>query len=129
MMLLAALMVAADVPDPAPALAAVKTCDRGEMKTLIGNEPHRRTEFAAAAYAEQRAIAQERSTLLAAAPTGAPASASGQATTATALAQLDARQKLLDDARATEKSWRDLFDEVRADYLANCTTGKRNAEN
>ncbi|BEV02166.1 hypothetical protein [Novosphingobium olei] len=125
MILLATLMLGAEVPDAAPALTAVKTCNRAEIKTLISDEPHRRTEFAAAAYAEQRAIAQERATLLSTTPSGA----SGQATTTTALAQLDARQKLLDDARATEKSWRDLFDEVRADYLANCTTGKRNAEN
>lgn len=124
MMTLAALMLGADVPDAAPALSAVKTCNRSEMRTIIRDEPHRRTQFAAGAYAEQRAIAQERSALLATPPSGA----TGQATTATALAQLDARQKLLDDARATEKSWRDLFDEVRADYLANCTTGKRNAD-
>lgn len=124
-MLLATLMLGAEVPDAGPALMAVKTCDRVEMKTLISAEPHRRTEFAAAAYAEQRAIVRERAAVLSAAPT----SASGQATTTNALVQLDARQKLLDDARATEKSWRDLFDEVRADYLANCTTGKRNAEN
>lgn len=125
MILLATFLAGAEVPDASPALAAVQTCDRAEMKALISGEPHRRTAFAAGAYAEQRAIMQERATLL----SGTPSGASGQATTATALAQLDARQKLLDDARATEKSWRDLFDEVRADYLANCTTGKRNAEN
>ncbi len=124
MIMLAALMLGADVPDAAPALAAVKTCNRSDMRAIIRDEPHRRTQFAAGAYAEQRAIAQERATLLATPPSGA----SGQATTTAALAQLDARQKQLDDARAIERSWRDLFDEVRADYLANCTTGKRNAE-
>jgi hypothetical protein len=30
--------------------------------------------------------------------------------------------------KAIEKSWRDLFDEVRADFLANCSSGKRNAD-
>ena len=125
MIVLSALMLGIDVPDAAPVLAAVKTCDRSEMRTLIRTEPHRRTQFAAGAYAEQRAIAQERATLLTAPTATTP---TGQVTTTTALAQLDARQKQLDDARATEKSWRDLFDEVRADYLANCTTGKRNAD-
>ncbi|MCW1382148.1 hypothetical protein OLX02_04880 [Novosphingobium sp. KCTC 2891] len=125
MIALPLLLLGIDVPDPAPALEAVKACDRVEMRSLIRGEPHRRTKFAAAAYAEQRAIAQERSTVLSGPSSTTP---SGQVTTGTALAQLDGRQKQLDDARATEKSWRDLFDEVRADYLANCTTGKRNAD-
>lgn len=128
-MILAMLLLSGlQIPDPAPALDAVKTCNRVEIRKMISSEPHRRTEFAAAAYAEQRAIARERATLLAppvADPNaGTPA---GQASTANALNQLDARQKQLDDARAIEASWRELFDEVRADFLANCN-GKRDSQ-
>ncbi|KUR72183.1 hypothetical protein AQZ52_02510 [Novosphingobium fuchskuhlense] len=119
------LLSGLQVPDPAPALDAVKTCDRVEMRKMIAGEPHRRTEFAAAAYAEQRAIARERATLLAAPSAdrgeGTPA---GEADTANALGQLDGRQKQLDDARAVETSWRALFDEMRADFLANCNGRK-----
>ncbi len=114
-------------PDSAPALAAVQKCDKQAMRAMATSEPHRRTEFAAAVYAEQRAIAQERAALLDAQIAGTP-SPSGAATAATALGQIDARQKELDDVKAIEKSWRDLFDEVRADFLANCSSGKRNAD-
>lgn len=126
MMILSLLLLGGiEVPDSAPALDAVKTCNRVEIRKMINGEPHRRTEFAAAAYAEQRAIAQERATLIAPAP-GAPAASSpaGQASVANAMAQLEARQKQLDDARAIERSWRDLFDEMRADFLANCNGRK-----
>jgi hypothetical protein len=119
------LLSGLQVPDSAPALDAVKTCDRVEIRKMISNEPHRRTEFAAAAYAEQRAIARDRATLLAV-PTverGADTPA-GEASTANALNQLDGRQKQLDDARAVETSWRALFDEMRADFLANCNGRK-----
>ena len=119
------LLSGLQVPDSAPALDAVKTCDRVEIRKMISNEPHRRTEFAAAAYAEQRAIARDRATLLTA-PTverGAD-TAAGEASTANALGQLDGRQKQLDDARAVETSWRALFDEMRADFLVNCNGRK-----
>lgn len=126
MIALPILLMAVPVPDSEPVLAAVKACDRGEIRALIKDEPHRRTQFAAAIYAEQRAIAAERATLLAA-PAGTQATPAGQATAATALAQLDARQKQLDDARAIERAWRDLFDEARADYLANCSGARKDA--
>jgi hypothetical protein len=123
--LLVLALATVTAPDSAPALAAVQKCDKQAIRAMATDEPHRRTQFAAAAYAEQRAIAQERATLLDAQISG---SSSGAATTANALAQIDARQKELDDVKAIEKSWRDLFDEVRADFLANCSTGKRNAD-
>lgn len=123
--LIAMALATVTAPDSAPALAAVKACDKQAMRAMATDEPHRRTQFAAAVYAEQRAIAQERATLLDAQISG---TASGAATTANALAQIDARQKELDDVKAIENSWRDLFDEVRADFLANCSSGKRNAD-
>ena len=123
--LLVMALASVSAPDSAPALAAVQKCDKQAMRTMITDEPHRRTQFAAGVYAEQRAIAQERAALLDAQISGSPR---GAATTANALAQIDARQKELDDVKAIEKSWRDLFDEVRADFLANCSTGKRNAD-
>lgn len=115
------LLSGVTTPDAAPALEAVKTCDRVEIRRMINAEPHRRTEFAAAAYAEERSIATERSSLI-----NAPVSASpsGAATTATAMSAVDARQRQLDDAKAIERLWRDLFDEVRADFLANCNGAK-----
>lgn len=119
------LLSGLQIPDSAPALDAVKTCNRVEIRKMISSEPHRRTEFAAAAYAEQRAIARERAMLLAppTADSGAGTPA-GEASTANALSQLDGRQKQLDDARAIEMSWRELFDEMRADFLANCNGRK-----
>jgi hypothetical protein len=122
------LLSGVQIPDSAPALDAVKTCNRVEIRKMINSEPHRRTIFAAAAYAEQRAIADERAALLA--PQTADSAAgtpAGQASTANALGQLDGRQKQLDDARAIESSWRELFDEMRADFLANCN-GRKDAQ-
>lgn len=110
-------------PDAVPALEAVKTCDRGAMADMTKAEPHRRSQFAAAAYAEQQAIARERAVLLA--KPGGDSTPAGQASLALALGALDARQKLLDDARAVESGWRSLVDELRADFLANCAQGKR----
>lgn len=122
------LLSGVQIPDSAPALDAVKTCNRVEIRKMISIEPHRRTEFAAAVYAEQREIARERAALLAA-PNGEQGAGTpaGQASTANALSQLDARQKQLDDARAIETSWRELFDEMRADFLANCS-GRKDAQ-
>lgn len=114
------LMMAAALsgPDPEPALGAIKACDKASVAALTKAEPHRRSEWAAAAYAEQQGIARERSALLA--PGSLPPSPAGQASLNLALAGLDARQKQLDDARAVERAWRDLVDELRADFLANC---------
>lgn len=122
MIALPLLALAVDVPDASPVIEAVKTCDRAEIRSMIKGEPHRRTQFAAAAYAEQRAIAAERAALLV---TPAAITPAGQASSDTALLQVDARQKQLDDARAIERAWRDLFDEARADFLANCANPKR----
>lgn len=113
-------------PDSAPALDAVKHCDRGAMQSLTKAEPHRRSQFAAAAYAEQQAIARDRADLLErqakeTTPTGLTAITAS-------LAALDARQRQLDDARAVEQGWRALVDELRTDFLANCAQGRRNAE-
>ncbi|MFM5955454.1 MAG: hypothetical protein ACKOPE_14290 [Novosphingobium sp.] len=116
------LLAAFAGPDPAPALDAVKTCDRGAMMALTRAEPRRRAEWAAAAYAEQQGIARERGALLA--PGTAATTAAGKAGFDLALTGLDARQKQLDDARAVELSWRALVDELRADFLANCAQTK-----
>jgi len=116
------LLAAFTGPDPAPALQAVRTCDRAAMMAMTKAEPRRRAEWAAAAYTEQQAIARERAALLA--PTAVPATPAGKATTDLALSALDARQKQLDDARAVEMSWRTLMDELRADFLANCAPTK-----
>src|SRR5438128_11973964 len=104
-----------DTPDPAPAMAAVSRCDRSAVRAFIRAEPRRRTTCAAAIFAEQRAIASKRAGLTA-------------RTAATVGATLDSRQRALDDARALEQSWRVLFDEMRADYIANCTSGGRDAD-
>lgn len=119
---LALLLASLAAPDSNSALDAVKTCNRNGMAAIVKAEPHRRAEFAAAAYAEQQAIAHDRAALLA--PSTAPVTPAGKASLDLALAQIDARQKQLDDARSVETSWRTLFDELRADYLANCAQPK-----
>lgn len=116
------LLAAFTGPDPAPAIQAVRSCDRAAMMAMTKAEPRRRAEWAAAAYTEQQAIARERAALLA--PAVDPTSPTGKTATDLALAGLDARQKQLDDARAVEMSWRSLMDELRADFLANCVPSK-----
>lgn len=106
-------------PDAAPALEAVKACDRNAIHDLTRAEPHRRSEFAAAAYAEQQAIVRERYELgLRLAPPATPGE----------YGALDSRQRELEDARRIEQAWRTLINELRADFLANCTQGKRRAD-
>ncbi|MFA7585345.1 MAG: hypothetical protein WCY11_03995 [Novosphingobium sp.] len=113
-------------PDARPLLDAVKACDRRAVSAATRAEPARRADFAALIYAQQQAIAAERAGLLAnRSPEVSPA---GQASLDLALAALDGRQRQLDDARVIERSWRELVDELRADFLANCTTGKRHAD-
>ena len=124
-MIAALVLLAVSTPDPEPLRNAVGTCDVKGLHALMESEPHRRAEFAAAVYGEQRAIADERTRVQAIAPTGSTA---GQATVGQALALLDTRQKQLDDARTVERAWRDLLDEERADYLANCTNNKRDGK-
>ncbi|MBU6206479.1 MAG: hypothetical protein KGQ42_02195 [Alphaproteobacteria bacterium] len=119
------MAVALDGPDPKPALAAVETCNREAVATIVRDEPDRRLHFAAAAYAEAQAIAQARVALVTPPSTPAtPAVATPAATPAVTSAQLDARQKRLDDAQAVEKSWRELIEELRTDFLAKCMNGK-----
>lgn len=123
MIALALMMTAAlGGPDAVPALEAVKTCNRDSMARLVKAEPRRRAEFAAAAYAEQQAIARERAVVLA--RDAAETVPAGKAAIDQALAQLDARQKLLGDAHAVETGWRTMFVELRSDYLANCAQAK-----
>ncbi len=105
-------------PDAMPALEAVKTCNRAEIRRLINAEPHRRAEFATAAYERQRAIADARAALVALPP------ADPAAPPNPAFAALDTQQRALDDARALERAWRELFDEVRADFLSNCNANR-----
>lgn len=112
-------------PDPTPGVAAVKACDRKVMSAIAVAEPERRLRFSASAYAEQQAIARERAAATSGTPAGTQPSQSGAATTELALTQLSGRQRRLDDAIAVEMRWRDLLTEMRADYLANCTNGKR----
>jgi len=114
--LLAFAMVA---PDPAPLSEAVARCDRGAVATQAQAEPARRAEFAKGIYAEQRAIAAERAALDASSLTDAQASTAARDA-------LDARQRRLDDAVRVERAWRDLNDELRAQFLASCTGRKAN---
>lgn len=117
-----ALAAALTGPDPAPALSAVQSCDRAAMSGIIRGEPHRRAEFAAAVYAEQQGISRDRAALYA--RLGSDATPAGKASLENGLTQLDARQRQLEDARAVERSWRDMVDELRADYLTNCAKDK-----
>lgn len=121
-LLLANALVA---PDAAPLSEAVTRCDRAAVAAQAQAEPTRRAEFAMGVYAEQRAIAAERSSLDAATPAVVSGPAGGASLTA-AREALDARQRRLDDAVRVERAWRDLNDELRAQFLAACTGRKAN---
>lgn len=112
-------------PDPAPLSAAVKTCDRAAMTAQTQAEPGRRADFAMGVYAEQRAIAAERAALDAGTP-ATSSGAAGQASLTAARDTLDARQRRLEDAIRVERAWRELNDELRAQFLAACTGRKSN---
>lgn len=119
--LVLALAIAA--PDPAPFSTAVQRCDRDWIAEQAKAEPARRTAFALGVYNEQRAIAEARAGL-----DGGPATPSGPAGAASLTAArdaIDARQRRLDDAVKVERAWRDLNDELRAEYLASCTGRKK----
>ena len=118
-----ALSLAASVvtgPDAAPALDAVKRCDTEAMQAITKAEPHRRSEWAAALYAEQQSIARERLELAARAALQ-PALPDDLAVQAA----LDARQRQLDVAKGVENGWRSLLEELRLDFLANCGASSR----
>lgn len=110
-------------PDAAPLSEAVSRCDRAEVSAQAQAEPRRRAEFAMGVYAEQRAIAAERAAFDASAP-ATPSGAAGQASLTAARDALDARQRRLDDAIRVERAWRELNEELRAQYLAVCTARK-----
>jgi hypothetical protein len=115
-LLLAYAMVA---PDAAPLSEAVSRCDRTAVSAQAQAEPVRRADFAKGVYAEQRAIATERAALDASAVTD-------ELALTAARSALDARQRRLDDAVRVERAWRDLNDELRAQFLASCTGRKAN---
>lgn len=121
-LLLANALVA---PDAAPLSEAVTRCDRAAVAAQAQAEPGRRAEFAMGVYAEQRAIAAERAGLDAATPAVVSGPA-GDASLTAARAALDARQRRLDDAVRVERAWREVNDELRAQFLAACTGRKAN---
>lgn len=106
-------------PDAAPLSEAVARCDRGAVAAQTQAEPARRADFAKGVYAEQRAIASERAALDASALTD-------ELALAAARSALDARQRRLDDAVRVERAWREVNDELRAQFLAACTGRKAN---
>jgi len=112
-------------PDAAPLSEAVSRCDRAAVAAQAQAEPSRRAEFAMGVYAEQRAIAAERAALDAATPVVVSGPAGGASLTA-AREALDARQRRLDDAVRVERAWREVNDELRAQFLAACTGRKAN---
>lgn len=106
-------------PDAAPLSEAVARCDRAAVSAQAQAEPVRRADFAKGVYAEQRAIASERAALDASAVTD-------ELALTAARSALDARQRRLDDAVRVERAWRDLNDELRAQFLSSCTGRKAN---
>jgi len=127
---LALMLAPIEAPDAAPAMAALRSCDRDVIRKLTRDEPRRRTDFAAAAYAEQRGIAAERAALVAPPLVAAPVTSPTAVATAPPASlvvttpALEMRQKQLEDAREVEARWRDLLDELRADFLKNCAGGR-----
>ncbi len=124
MIVLVALLMGADAPDPVPVRAALERCDRPAMLALSRAEPRRRADFAEAIYREQRAIAAERAALVST-PGATVPSPAGVASLQTARGGLDLRQQQIEDARATERAWRDYYEENRAAFLVGCSDKRR----
>ena len=119
MLALAPLASVLLAPDPAPVVDAVGTCDRAAMTSVTKAEPHRRAAFAVAVFQDLRTLANERAQ--AEALPVLPKDASGRAALQAAI---DAKRKQVEDARATESAWRSALDELRADFLINCSGRK-----
>ena len=105
---------------------AVARCDRAAVNPMFAGEAARRSQFLLDAYKEQEAIvadrlalAEERRTLRDA----GPIKASDQKQLDLQQADLDDRQKALNDKRMLEGIREDAMDSMRHYFLLNCPAG------
>jgi len=106
---------------------AVARCDRNAANPVFAGEGARRSEFLLEAYREQQAIVADRADLAerrrALRESVTPSAADDKALRL-AEANLDDRQKALNDSRMLEGLRQDAIDTMRRYFLTNCPVGK-----
>ena len=106
---------------------AVARCDRNAANPVFAGEGARRSEFLLEAYREQQAIVADRADLAerrrAWRESPSPSAADDKALKL-AEANLDDRQKALNDSRMLEGLREDATDTMRRYFLTNCPAGK-----
>lgn len=106
---------------------AVTRCDRNAVNPVFAGEGARRSEFLLEAYREQQAIVADRADLAerrrAWRESASPSAADDKALKL-AEANVDDRQKALNDSRMLEGLRQDAIDTMRRYFLTNCPAGK-----
>ena len=121
------LLAAATSTDLGALDQAVGRCDRNAVNPVFAGEGARRSEFLIEAFREQQAIVAERSDLAerrrAWRESATPSAADDKALKLQE-ANLDDRQKALNDSRMLEGLRQDAIDTMRRYFLTNCPAGK-----
>ena len=121
------LLAAATSTDLGALDQAVARCDRNAVNPVFAGEGARRSEFLIEAFREQQAIVGERSDLAerrrAWRESATPSAADDKALKLQE-ANLDDRQKALNDSRMLEGLRQDAIDTMRRYFLTNCPAGK-----
>ena len=109
---------------------AVVRCDRNMANPVFASESSRRSQFLLDTYREQEAIVTSRLAIadqrraLRETPTGTAAQQKeAEKQLDLQLANLDDRQKALNDKRMLEGIRQDAMDQMRRFYLSNCPAG------
>ena len=121
------LLAAATSTDLGALDQAVARCDRNAANPVFAGEGARRSEFLLEAYREQQAIVAARADLAerrrAWRESASPSTVDDHALKL-AEANLDDRQKALNDSRMLEGLRQDAIDTMRRYFLTNCPAGK-----
>ena len=121
------LLAAATSTDLGALDQAVARCNRNAANPVFAGEGARRSEFLIEAFREQQAIVGERSDLAerrrAWRESATPSAADDKALKLQE-ANLDDRQKALNDSRMLEGLRQDAIDTMRRYFLTNCPAGK-----
>jgi hypothetical protein len=105
---------------------AVARCDRAAVNPMFAGEAARRSQFLLDAYHEEEAIVADRLALADQRRTlrdAGPIKAADQKQLDLAQADLDDRQKALNDKRMLEGIREDAMDSMRHYFLLNCPAG------
>ncbi|MGE5561957.1 MAG: hypothetical protein ACM3ZV_01465 [Bacillota bacterium] len=105
---------------------AVARCDRAAVNPMFAGEAARRSQFLLDAYREQEAIVNDRLALAEqrrALRDAGPIKAADQKQLDLQQADLDDRQKALNDKRMLEGIREDAMDSMRHYFLLNCPAG------